>query len=272
MPPQCRTAGQAHGGAPWAPLPRHSAWYAEAGSVQTRSQAEQRHRSPAAPDRSIDIRTTPSAPTSKAGVWTPRRKAPAVAVGKRRSQPGMESSSRRSFKLALDISRLGRSARIANDRDEQVGNSWRAHIAQCCQLLSVYSVEEKNAAAEHLAFRHWLESACVGEPFRLHGDFRITRFEIFHIATEHDAPAIDEHQVGDDVLNLFHLVRGHNDGAGAVVVVVQQGFVKLLAIEDVESQRRLIEHEQARIDGHHQREMQLRYHALRQLADLARTL
>ncbi len=48
-----------------------------------------------------------------------------------------------------------------------------------------------------------------------------------------------------------------------IEVIVQERVVELFAIEDVETQRRLIEHEQFRVDRHDEREMQLRHHAFR---------
>jgi hypothetical protein len=55
--------------------------------------------------------------------------------------------------------------------------------------------------------------------------------------------AVDEHQVGEDVLDLLNLMCRHHDGAAAIEVVVQQRIVELLAIEDVEAERRLIQHQ-----------------------------
>ena len=53
-----------------------------------------------------------------------------------------------------------------------------------------------------------------------------------------------------------------SDGALAVVIVVEQRFIELLAIQQIEAECGLIEHEQVSVDGHDQREMQLRHHAL----------
>ena len=64
------------------------------------------------------------------------------------------------------------------------------------------------------------------------------------------------------ILDLFHLMRGDDDGAAAIEVVVEQGIVELLAIEAVEAKRRLVEHQQFRVDGHDQREVKLGHHAL----------
>ena len=52
----------------------------------------------------------------------------------------------------------------------------------------------------------------------------------------------------------------------------QQAVVELLARQDVETERRLVEHQQLRVDGHHERQVQLRDHALGELADPAGAL
>ena len=89
---------------------------------------------------------------------------------------------------------------------------------------------------------------------------------------EYDAAAVDEHEIGEDVLDLFDLMCGHDDGAAAIEVVVQQRIVELLAIQNVEAKRGLVEHQQFRVNGHDQSEVQLGHHALRQFPDLAGAL
>ena len=54
----------------------------------------------------------------------------------------------------------------------------------------------------------------------------------------------------------------HHNGAGAIEVIVQQRIVELFPIQDVEAKRRLIQHEQLRVNRHDQSEVQLRHHAL----------
>ena len=103
----------------------------------------------------------------------------------------------------------------------------------------------------------------------MHHHFQIARLDLFHAAVEHDPAAVDEHHVGEHVLDLFDLVGRHHDRAVAIEVVVQQRVVELLAVEDVEAERRLVQHQQSRVDRHDQREVQLGHHALRQLPDLA---
>ena len=96
----------------------------------------------------------------------------------------------------------------------------------------------------------------------MHYHFQISRLEIVHAAIEYDASAIDEHDVGQHVLHLFHLMSRHQDRAAAIEIIIQQGIIKLLAIQDVQPKGWLVQHQQFRVDRHHQREMQLRHHAL----------
>ena len=56
----------------------------------------------------------------------------------------------------------------------------------------------------------------------MHRHFQIARLEVVHAAVEYDAPAVDEHEIGEDVLDVFNLMCSHDDGAPAIAVVVQQ--------------------------------------------------
>src|ERR1700690_992670 len=71
------------------------------------------------------------------------------------------------------------------------------------------------------------------------------------------------------MLDFFDLVRADYDGAAAIEVIVQQRVVELLAIEDVEAERRLVEHQQSGINGHDEREVELGPHSFRQFPDFA---
>ena len=57
-----------------------------------------------------------------------------------------------------------------------------------------------------------------------------------------------------------------------IEVVVEQGVVELLAEEDVEAEGGLVEDEELGVDGHDEGEVELRDHALGELADLAGAL
>ena len=61
---------------------------------------------------------------------------------------------------------------------------------------------------------------------------------------------------------LLDLVGGDDDGLLLVEVVLQQALVELLAVQDVQAQRGLVEHQQLGVDRHHQRQVQLHDHAL----------
>ena len=104
---------------------------------------------------------------------------------------------------------------------------------------------------------------------RINTHFDIARGERFHAAVERDAALVNEHHIGQDVLDLFGMMGGDHDGAIPVVVIVDQRVVELLAEQDVKTECRLIKHQQLRFNGHHQRQMQLRDHAFRQRADRA---
>jgi hypothetical protein len=83
------------------------------------------------------------------------------------------------------------------------------------------------------------------------------------LSLEHDASLVDEDHVGEQVLDLLHLVRRDHDRAFLVEVVIQQGVVERAPIQQVEPERRLVEHQQLRVDGEDQREVQLRDHPAR---------
>ena len=55
---------------------------------------------------------------------------------------------------------------------------------------------------------------------RVHHHFHVARLEFLHAAFEHDAAVINEHEIGQDILDLFHLMRRHHDGAAAIEVIV----------------------------------------------------
>src|SRR5882672_709304 len=135
--------------------------------------------------------------------------------------------------------------------------------------MAKLDIKQQDASAEPLAFMHRLERARRGNLLGTHHDLDVARLDFFHAAIEYDPAAVDEHEIGEHVLDLFHLVRRHYDGAVAIEVVVQQGIVKMLAIQDVEAKRRLVQHQQSRVNGHNQSEVQLRHHTLRQFQDFS---
>ncbi len=111
---------------------------------------------------------------------------------------------------------------IAHDGYEQVGNTGPAHFAIHSELVAVYMVEQQNAATKHGALVNRLQGARCGDMLGIHHHFHVARVEFFHAALEHDPAAIDEHEIGKDILDLFHLVRGYDDRTTMIEVVVQQ--------------------------------------------------
>src|SRR5262249_10080735 len=160
---------------------------------------------------------------------------------------------------------LRHAALSSHDCNKQVSDRGRAHLAQLHQTSALDAIEHKDRAPEHLTFEYGFQCAGRYNLIGVHCYFHISRLELFHAAAQYDSAAINEPQIRKDVLQFFDLVRGDHDRAVAVEVVVQQGVVKLLAKQDVEAKRRLVEHQQSRINRHDQGEMQLRHHALRQV-------
>src|SRR5215471_10018179 len=107
---------------------------------------------------------------------------------------------------------------------------------------------------------------------RMHHEFHVARLEFFHAAFQHDLAAIDEHEIGEHVLDFFDLVRRHHDRATPIEIVVQQRLVELFPKQNVQTKSRLVEYEQASVDGHDYCEMQLRHHSFRQLANFPSAL
>src|SRR6266851_9144135 len=116
---------------------------------------------------------------------------------------------------------LGRDTLISDHRHEQVGDGGCAYVAKRGELVAIDPIEQQNAAPEYLALVNRFERTRRSDLFRMHRDFQKARLEFFHAAIEYDAAAIDEHDVGEEVLHFFYLVRGYDDGAFAIEVVVQ---------------------------------------------------
>src|SRR5205085_4028400 len=111
------------------------------------------------------------------------------------------------------------------------------------ELVTIDMVEQEDTATEHRSFVNWLEGTRRGKLLGIHHYFQVTRVEFFHAALEHDATAVDEHEIGQNVLDLFHLMCRHHDGAAVIEVIVQERIVELFPIKDVEPKRRLVQHQ-----------------------------
>src|SRR6266481_550363 len=129
-------------------------------------------------------------------------------------------------------------------RDEQVGDARRAHVAQRGELVTINMIEQKNASTEYLPLGHGLERSRTRDVIGVHHHFDITRLEFFHCALENDAAVIDENEIGQDVLHFFNLMGRDDDRSAVIEIIVQQRIVELFSEQDIEPERRLIEHEQ----------------------------
>src|SRR4030095_6640450 len=119
---------------------------------------------------------------------------------------------------------------FGHHRHKHVGNARRAHLTERGELVAIDLIEQENAAAEHLSFRDRLERARTRDMIRMDHHFNVARFEFFHRALENDPAAIDEDEIGQDILDFLHLMRRHHDGAIVIEVIVQQRIVELLPI------------------------------------------
>ena len=114
-----------------------------------------------------------------------------------------------------------------------------------------------------VAIHDRLEGPRRDKTLRQHHYFEIARFELLHTGFEDNASAVDEHEIGQDVLHLFNLVCRDDNGSGAVEIVVQERVIELFAKKNVQTEGGLVEDEQFRVNGHHQSEMKLSHHPLR---------
>src|SRR5438034_6289556 len=103
--------------------------------------------------------------------------------------------------------------------DEQIGNARTAHLAHGCELVAADAIKQQHAPTENRPFVHWLERARDSEMLWIHHHFEVTRVEFFHAALEHDPATVDEHEVRQNVLDLFHLMCRHDNCAAAIEVI-----------------------------------------------------
>src|SRR5207245_7539271 len=89
---------------------------------------------------------------------------------------------------------------IADHGNEQVGDAWRAHVAERSELLPIDPIEQQDAAAEHLALMNGLQCARFGDMLGVHHHLAVAGLELLHAALEHDATAVDEQDIGEGIL------------------------------------------------------------------------
>src|SRR5207248_3212142 len=104
--------------------------------------------------------------------------------------------------------------------NEYVGDAGRVNLAKRGQLITIAAIKDQGAPSKYLAFVHRLQGAGRGDLIGIDRDSDIPQLEFLHAAAQHDAAAIYEHQIREYVLQLFHLMRGHHNGAIAIEVVV----------------------------------------------------
>src|SRR5206468_7631251 len=124
----------------------------------------------------------------------------------------MAYSSRHSLCLA---------GRIAHHGNEQVGDAGPAHLAQRRELLTIDTVEKQDAAAEDLALVNRSKRPGGRDVLGTHHRLQVTRLEFLHGASEHDATADDENDVGLEVMYLLYLMGRNDDRASAIELVIQ---------------------------------------------------
>src|SRR5262249_29063326 len=129
--------------------------------------------------------------------------APTIRIAGSRAWPGRSGEVRtpgvrwKSRSSGRSLSLLGV---IADDGHEQVGDAGSADVAKRGELLAVGALEEENATAEDLALVDRLERPGVRDALGAHEDLDVPRLDFLHAAVEHDPPAVDEDEVGQDVL------------------------------------------------------------------------
>src|SRR5206468_11664093 len=115
--------------------------------------------------------------------------------------------------------------------NEQVVIVGREYVTQFGQLLSIPSFKQLDTAPKNLALMHRLQLPRRGDLLVTHEHLDKPRFQFLHATAEHDAAAVDELNICQDVLDLFNFVRRHDDGAAAVKIVIQQRIVELLPVQ-----------------------------------------
>src|SRR4029079_4746749 len=117
--------------------------------------------------------------TSSAGVY-----APAQRPGFRSSRAESPTWRRIAYSYGHSLWHAGL---IAHDGNEQVGDVGGAHLAERGKLPPIGTIEQQDAAAEHLALVHRLERPRGGHVLGVHHHLQVARLEFFHAAIEHDA-------------------------------------------------------------------------------------
>ena len=124
--------------------------------------------------------------------------------------------------VEIDTRTFGAARHFMVTKGKEHGDAGPPHLAERGEAVAIGTFEQEDRAAERRPLVDRPERPRRGDALRIHGDLAIARLELVHGAGEHDATAVDEHEIGEDVLDLFHLMCRHHDGAAAIEVIVQQ--------------------------------------------------
>src|SRR6516225_5048774 len=156
--------------------------------------------------RSRGFPTVHDEPTNKEAVWE-RPRMGGAADQRIPAWDSLVNSSCYSLRIALDRTGLRRRLRAAHDGNEEIGDARRAHIAEGVELPAVAILKQQNAAAEELALVDWVERPRGSQMLWARNEFRVAPFQFIHAAVQHDAAAVDEREIGEDMLHLLDLMR-----------------------------------------------------------------
>jgi hypothetical protein len=149
-------------------------------------------------------------------------------------------------------------------RDEQIRHAGGLNLAEAREPRKVRALVIEHGLAERSVLVKRSFSARGLELVGVDGHRRERVAESLDRTVEHDAAAVDEYHVREQILDLLDLVGGDEDRARLVHVVVHEGRVEAAPREQVETKGGLVEHQQFGIDCHGQSKVHLGLHSLRQ--------
>ena len=82
-------------------------------------------------------------------------------------------------------------------------------------------------------------------------------------ASQDHSSVVEKHEVGQHVLQLVDVMRRHYHGVVALGEALEEHLVESMPVQRIQTERRLVEHHQLRVDTHRQRQLELRDHPFR---------
>src|SRR5262249_13148803 len=156
---------------------------------------------------------------------------------------------------------------------KEIGDRGRPQLSATgsvgAQLGCRPSFEEHRNAPEDFPLIERLELTRLCRVLGVDSKLQVSVRQALHGALQYNMAAIDEDDVRQKVLDLLDLMGRENDGALPVEIIIQQRVIELPPEQQVEAERRLIQHQQPRIDRQDEGEMQLGHHAFGELAHAA---